>query len=100
MYLFVFAIAGSYYLFKLCARDRTTGRRHAATSRGQNARAADVVAEDAVRRHGELIGYPFFPSVWFGIIGFGVMMYVLSDGFVLGIGILAPFSENKPQQHA
>lgn len=37
------------------------------------------------------------PVVWFFIIGFGVMMYVLMDGFVLGIGILAPFSENEQQ---
>jgi len=37
------------------------------------------------------------PVIWFGIIGFGVMMYVLMDGFVLGIGILAPFSESKAQ---
>lgn len=37
------------------------------------------------------------PVVWFGIIGFGVMMYVLMDGFVLGIGILAPFSESSSQ---
>jgi cytochrome bd ubiquinol oxidase subunit II len=37
------------------------------------------------------------PIIWFGIIGFGIMMYVLMDGFVLGIGILAPFSESKQQ---
>ncbi len=37
------------------------------------------------------------PVVWFGIIGFAVMMYVLMDGFVLGIGILAPFAEDEPQ---
>jgi cytochrome d ubiquinol oxidase subunit II len=37
------------------------------------------------------------PIVWFGIIGFGVLMYVLMDGFVLGIGILAPFSEHESQ---
>jgi cytochrome d ubiquinol oxidase subunit II len=35
--------------------------------------------------------------VWFFIIGFGVLMYVLLDGFVLGIGILAPFAEDAPQ---
>ncbi len=35
------------------------------------------------------------PVVWFGIIGFGVLMYVLMDGFVLGIGILAPFAEDE-----
>src|SRR5918995_308369 len=37
------------------------------------------------------------PVVWFFIIGFGVLMYVLMDGFVLGIGILAPFAENEAQ---
>jgi cytochrome bd ubiquinol oxidase subunit II len=37
------------------------------------------------------------PVIWFAIIGFGVFMYVLMDGFVLGIGILAPFSE-EPEQ--
>lgn len=34
------------------------------------------------------------PIVWFGLIGFAIMMYVLMDGFVLGIGILAPFAES------
>ncbi|MGH8773226.1 MAG: cytochrome d ubiquinol oxidase subunit II, partial [Burkholderiales bacterium] len=29
--------------------------------------------------------------IWYWIIGFGVFMYVLLDGFVLGIGILFPF---------
>jgi cytochrome bd ubiquinol oxidase subunit II len=37
------------------------------------------------------------PVVWFAIIGFGVLMYVLLDGFVLGIGILAPFAESPAQ---
>lgn len=37
------------------------------------------------------------PVIWFGVIAFGVLMYVLMDGFVLGIGILAPFAENDQQ---
>ncbi len=37
------------------------------------------------------------PVVWFAIIAFGVLMYVLMDGFVLGIGILALFAD-EPQQ--
>jgi cytochrome d ubiquinol oxidase subunit II len=37
------------------------------------------------------------PIVWFAIIGFGIFMYVLMDGFVLGIGILAPFAEDRAQ---
>ena len=37
------------------------------------------------------------PVLWFGVIGFGVLMYVLLDGFVLGLGILAPFAEDGDQ---
>jgi cytochrome d ubiquinol oxidase subunit II len=37
------------------------------------------------------------PVLWFGVIGFGVLMYVLLDGFVLGLGILAPFAEDGAQ---
>src|SRR5687767_6677382 len=37
------------------------------------------------------------PVVWFCIIGFGILMYVLMDGFVLGIGILAPFAQEDAQ---
>lgn len=39
----------------------------------------------------------WLPVIWFGVIGFGILMYVLLDGFVLGLGILAPFSENEAQ---
>ncbi|KKO48998.1 ubiquinol oxidase subunit II [Arsukibacterium sp. MJ3] len=34
--------------------------------------------------------------IWAGIIAFGVMMYVLMDGFDLGLGILFPFA---PDEH-
>jgi len=37
------------------------------------------------------------PVLWFGVIGFGVLMYVLLDGFVLGLGILAPFAHDSDQ---
>ncbi len=39
----------------------------------------------------------WLPVVWFGVIGFGVLMYVLLDGFVLGLGVLAPFAEDEDQ---
>ncbi len=39
----------------------------------------------------------WLPVIWFGVIGFGVLMYVLLDGFVLGLGILAPFAEDEAQ---
>ncbi len=33
--------------------------------------------------------------IWAGIIGFGIMMYVLMDGFDLGQGILFPFAPSE-----
>jgi cytochrome d ubiquinol oxidase subunit II len=38
------------------------------------------------------------PVAWYLVIGFGVFMYVLLDGFVLGIGILAPFADDEHQR--
>jgi len=35
------------------------------------------------------------PLLWFGVIGFGVFMYVLLDGFVLGIGILSVLAHGE-----
>jgi cytochrome d ubiquinol oxidase subunit II len=42
-------------------------------------------------------GATLLPVIWFGIVGFAVLMYVLLDGFVLGIGVLAPFAEDEQQ---
>src|SRR4030095_6619149 len=35
------------------------------------------------------------PLLWAIIIGFGLMMYVVMDGFDLGIGILFPFVRDR-----
>ena len=35
------------------------------------------------------------PVLWFGVIGFGVLMYVLLDGFDLGVGILYGFAPDR-----
>ena len=35
------------------------------------------------------------PLIWAGIIIFGIMMYVVMDGFDLGIGILFPFMKDS-----
>src|ERR1700743_3594002 len=35
------------------------------------------------------------PLIWALVIGFGLMMYVIMDGFDLGIGILFPFVEDR-----
>ncbi|MGH8032142.1 MAG: cytochrome d ubiquinol oxidase subunit II [Luteimonas sp.] len=39
----------------------------------------------------------WLPVAWFAVIGFGILMYVLLDGFVLGLGILAPFAQDERQ---
>ncbi len=40
------------------------------------------------------------PLVWALIIGFGLMMYVVMDGFDLGIGILFPFVPDRHERDA
>jgi cytochrome d ubiquinol oxidase subunit II len=40
----------------------------------------------------------YLPVIWAGIIGFGIMMYVILDGFDLGIGILFPWIDDKEQR--
>jgi cytochrome d ubiquinol oxidase subunit II len=40
----------------------------------------------------------YLPLIWAAIIGTAVVMYVLLDGFDLGIGILFPFSQNEAER--
>jgi cytochrome d ubiquinol oxidase subunit II len=41
----------------------------------------------------------YLPVVWAGIIGLAVAMYVILDGFDLGIGILFPFAETDRERY-
>ena len=38
------------------------------------------------------------PLIWAGVIGIAVAMYVILDGFDLGIGILFPFTETESER--
>jgi len=40
----------------------------------------------------------YLPLIWAAIIGVAVAMYVILDGFDLGIGILFPFSSNETER--
>ncbi len=40
----------------------------------------------------------YLPVIWAGLIGTAVAMYVILDGFDLGIGILFPFSRNESER--
>src|ERR671928_576325 len=41
---------------------------------------------------------PHLPLIWAGIIGTAVALYVILDGFDLGIGILFPFAESEHER--
>jgi cytochrome bd ubiquinol oxidase subunit II len=40
----------------------------------------------------------YLPVIWAGIIGLAVAMYVILDGFDLGVGILFPFAETERER--
>ena len=40
----------------------------------------------------------FLPVIWAGVIGVAVALYVILDGFDLGIGILFPFGEDESER--
>src|SRR5256714_7394736 len=40
----------------------------------------------------------YLPVIWAAIIGFAVAMYVILDGFDLGIGILFPFAKTEHER--
>ncbi len=40
----------------------------------------------------------YLPVIWAGLIGTAVAMYVILDGFDLGIGILFPFTRNESER--
>jgi cytochrome d ubiquinol oxidase subunit II len=40
----------------------------------------------------------YLPAIWAGIIGVAVAMYIILDGFDLGIGILFPFAKDEAER--
>src|SRR6476660_8625784 len=40
----------------------------------------------------------YLPVIWAALIGTAVVMYVILDGFDLGIGILFPFARNESER--
>ena len=55
-----------------------------------------MIPDELIRTAADGIAF-WLPIAWLGAIGFGVLMYVLLDGFVLGLGILAPLADDGPQ---
>ena len=40
----------------------------------------------------------YLPVIWAAVIGFAVAMYVIADGFDLGVGILFPFADSEEER--
>jgi cytochrome bd ubiquinol oxidase subunit II len=56
---------------------------------------SDDHSRDPQRRHSEGSAMEsYLPVIWAAVIGLAVAMYVILDGFDLGIGILFPFAES------
>ncbi len=90
---------GIYYINRLIVRG-PQGRaveppepRHAAPAAA--ARRAKRRAS-AKRREAEMEWY--LPVIWAGLIGTAVALYVILDGFDLGIGILFPFAKEEQEK--
>src|SRR5207248_2835563 len=50
------------------------------------------------RKHRGGVMESYLPVIWAAIIGLAVAMYVILDGFDLGVGILFPFAESEHQR--
>src|SRR5258708_1017573 len=56
-----------------------------------------VFGRDHAQR-GSLTMEWFLPLIWAGIIGTAVALYVILDGFDLGIGMLFPFAKDDKER--
>src|SRR5580698_2544774 len=63
----------------------------ATSAKAPQAWTADRCREPQIPLTSEALMTIDLPTIWAGIIGLGVLLYVLLDGFDLGIGLLFPF---------
>ena len=104
MYLAVFG-TGISYMLKLVAKGPAAVWRASARAEPRSGRPARPLSAVADRidpaiewpsRQEEMSTMGIdLPVIWAVIIGFGLMMYVVMDGFDLGIGILFPFIRDR-----
>src|ERR1700730_1658451 len=66
-------------------------RYRATSARVLHASSADRCRAPPIRSTSEAPMTIDLPTIWAGIIGLGVFLYLLLDGFDLGIGLLFPF---------
>ncbi len=79
-------------------RRRVPVRRGAATAAMPAPRAG--IAARGGRRRGDAAMTLDLPLIWAGVLAVAVLMYVVLDGFDLGIGILFPFAADDRERDA
>src|SRR3979490_2314175 len=70
----------------------------ATSARALYASTADRCRAPPIRSTSEALMTIDLPTIWAGIIGLGVFLYVLLDGFDLGIGLLFPFFHREGER--
>src|SRR6266849_3681443 len=80
----------------MSATSRPTYR--ATLARALHASTADRCRVPPIRSTSEALMTIDLPIIWAGIIGLGVFLYLLLDGFDLGIGLLFPFFDREGER--
>src|SRR5260370_5058317 len=70
----------------------------AMSARAVHASTADRCRAPPIRSTSEALMTIDLATIWAGIIGLGVFLYVLLDGFDLGIGLLFPFFDREGER--
>src|ERR1700739_4537307 len=70
----------------------------AAPSKALHSSTAARCPAPPIRSTSEAIMTIDLPIIWAGIIGLGVFLYLLLDGFDLGIGLLFPFFDRADER--
>src|ERR1700675_2600640 len=70
----------------------------ATSARAWHASTADRCRAPPIRSTSEALMTIDLPTIWAGIISLGVFLYLLLDGFDLGIGLLFPFFNREGER--
>ena len=92
VYVFVFG-AGSYYILSLIGK----GPEEAEAAYGDHGVEKPPIVTELTLEKREINMFSFesfvdLPLIWYGLIATAIFLYVLLDGFDLGVGVLFPFA--------
>ena len=89
---------GIYYINRLIAQGpQGRGSRSPGIVPAGRFRRPQDAAREALQKGGTSMEW-YLPVIWAALIGTAVAMYVILDGFDLGIGILFPFARNEGER--